>query len=84
MGRSCTIEARRPRNNAMQRSRRHVQLIIVQVLKLLTSGGPLVLTPMSSSVEAAVTSGAIDFCWLRAGCHWETASEMIFAVSEVI
>jgi hypothetical protein len=47
----------------------------VQVLK--PSVGPLVMTPMSSSVEAAVT-------WLRAGCHLETASEMIFAVSEVI
>src|SRR5262245_38555664 len=35
MGCSCTIERDTHENNAMQRSRRHVQLIIVQVLKLL-------------------------------------------------
>jgi hypothetical protein len=39
---------------------------------------------VSSSVEADVAFDVFDFCSLRAGCHWETASEMILAVVEAI
>jgi hypothetical protein len=42
------------------------------------------LTPASSSIEAGVASDVFDLCALRAGCHWETASEMTLAVVDAI